>query len=82
MIEGRIKKVDVARRTAVITTENDKDIAITFPERVNIEVAEPETMGTMGGELADLQEGFYVEVEVAAQDADGRWSCDSLVCVS
>ena len=82
MIEGRIKKVDVARRTAVITTENDKDITITFPERVNIEVAEPETMGTMGGELADLQEGYYVEIEVGVQDADGKWSCDSLVCIS
>ncbi len=81
MIEGRIKKVDVAHRTAVITTEDDRDITITFPERVNIEVAEPETMGTMGGELADLQEGYYVEVE-GVQDADGKWSCDSLVCVS
>ena len=40
MIEGRIKKVDVARRTAVITTEDERDITITFPERVNIEVAE------------------------------------------
>ncbi len=39
-------------------------------------------MGTMGGELEDLQEGYYVEVEVGAQDADGKWSCDSLVCVS
>ncbi len=58
MIEGRIKKVDVARRTAVITTEDERDITITFPERVNIEVAELETMGTMGGELADLQEGY------------------------
>ena len=82
MIEGRIKKVDVAHRTAVITTEDDRDITITFPERVNIEVAEPETMGTMGGELEDLQEGYYVEVEVGVQDTDGKWSCDSLVCVS
>ncbi len=81
MIEGRIKKVDVARRTAVITTEDDRDITITFPERVNIEVAELETMGTMGGALEDLQEGYYVEVE-GVQDADGKLSCDSLVCVS
>ncbi len=82
MIEGRIKKIDVAQRTAVITTEDNQDIAITFPEEANIEVAEEETMGTVGGELADLQEGFLVEVEIAAQDTDGKWSCDSLVCVS
>lgn len=82
MIEGRIKKVDVAQRTAVITTEDNQEISISFPEEADIEVAEEETMGTQGGELADLQVGYYVEVEVAAQDADGRWSCDSLVCVS
>ena len=82
MIEGRIKKVDVAKRMAVITTEDDQEIALTFPEEANIEVAEEETMGTVGGELADLQEGFLVEVEIAAQDADGKWSCNSLVCVS
>jgi hypothetical protein len=82
MIEGRIKTVDVANRTAVITTEDNQDITITFPEEATIEVAEEETMGTQGGELEDLQEGYYVEVEVAAQDADGRWSCDSLVCIS
>ncbi|MFQ5853197.1 MAG: hypothetical protein ACE5JU_21775 [Candidatus Binatia bacterium] len=82
MIEGRIKTVDVANRTAVITTEDDKEMVITFPEDADIEVAELETMGTEGGELTDLQEGYYVEVEVGAQDSDGRWSCDSLVCVS
>jgi hypothetical protein len=82
MIEGRIKKVDVAKRTAVITTEDDQEIALTFPEEASIEVAEEETMGTVGGELADLQEGFLVEIEIAAQDTDGKWSCNSLVCVS
>ncbi len=82
MIEGRIKKVDVGRRTAVITTEDNQDITVIFSEEADIEVAEEETMGTQGGELTDLQEGFYVEVEVVAQDAEGRWSCDSLVCIS
>ncbi|MFQ5682131.1 MAG: hypothetical protein ACE5HC_02565 [Candidatus Binatia bacterium] len=82
MIEGYIKKMDLVQRTAVITTEDDQDITITFPEEANIEVAEEETMGTVGGELADLQEGFYVEVEVGRQDTEGKWSCGSLVCVS
>ncbi len=82
MIEARIKKVDVAHRTAVITTEDNQELSITFPEEANIEVAEEETMGTVGGELTDLQEGFYVELELGAQDADGKWSCGSLVCIS
>ncbi len=82
MIEGRIKTLDVANRRAVITTQDAQDITVTFPEGAIIEVAEPETMGTMGGELGDLQEGFYVEVEVAAQDVDGNCTCASLVSVS
>lgn len=82
MIEGRIKTLDVTNRRAVITTQDNQDITLTFPDGATIEVAEPETMGTMGGELADLQEGYYVEVEVAAHDADGSCTCASLVCVS
>lgn len=82
MIEGRIKSVDVANRRAVITTEDAQEITVTFPEGAIIEVAEPETMGTVGGELADLQEGFYVEVEVATHDGEGSCTCASLVCVS
>ncbi len=82
MIEGRIKTLDVANRRAVITTQDNQDIMVAFPQGAIIEVAEPETMGTMGGELADLQEGYYVEVEVAAHDADRSCTCASLVCVS
>jgi hypothetical protein len=82
VLEGRIKTLDVVNRRAVITTPDNQDIAITFPEEAIIEVAEPETMGTMGGEVADLQEGYYVEVEVAAHDAEGSCTCTSLVCVS
>ncbi len=82
MIEGRIKTINVAHRTAVITTEDNQDIAIIFPEEATIEVAEEETMGTVGGELEDLQEGYLVEVEVGEHDADGRLTCASLVCVS
>ncbi len=82
MIEGRIKTLDVANRRAVVTTRDHQDIAITFPEGATIEVAEPETMGTMGGELSDLQEGFYVEVEVRDHRADGSCTCATLVCVS
>jgi hypothetical protein len=82
MIEGRIKSIDVAQRTAVITTRENEDVTVTFPDGTTIEVAEPETMGTMGGELTDLQEGYYVEVEVGSKGDDGTCACASLVCVS
>jgi hypothetical protein len=82
MIEGRIKKIDLAQRTAVITTQEDLDLVLTFPEGANIEVREPTTMGTMGGGLEDLQEGFFVEVELGAHDANGKCACASLICVS
>ncbi len=82
MIEGRIKKIDVAQRTAVITTQDGQDLTITFPNGANIEVHEPATMGTMGGDLEDLREGYFVEVELSAHDAEGKCACASLVCIS
>ena len=82
MIAGRIKELDVANRRGIITTHDGGEVAVTFPDGAVIEVAEPETMGTMGGELSDLQEGFEVEVEVAERSADGDFPCASLVCVS
>lgn len=82
MIEGRIKTLDVAHRTAVITTQDNQEIALTFPEGANIEVHEPATMGTMGGDLEDLKEGYFVEVELGAHDSDGKCSCASLLCIS
>ena len=82
MIEARVKKVDLEQRTAVITTHDNQDLILSFPENANIEVREPTTMGTMGGGLEDLREGYFVEVELGAHDADGRCACASLVCVS
>jgi hypothetical protein len=38
-------------------------------------------MGTMGGKLEDLREGYFVEVELGAQ-GDGKCACASLICVS
>ena len=82
MIAGRIKKLDVVNRKGIITTHDGEDMAVVFPAGAVIEVAEPETMGTMGGELTDLQEGFEVEVEVTERGADGDFTCASLMCVS
>jgi len=82
MIEGQIKSIDAARRTAVITTHDGQDITLVFPKGANIEVHEPSTMGTMGGDLEDLREGYFVEVELGVRDAEGKCACASLVCIS
>jgi hypothetical protein len=82
MIEGRIKKINLAERTAVIITQDNQDVTLTFPENANIEIREPTTMGTMGGGLEDLREGYFVELELGAHDADGKCACASLICVS
>ncbi|TAJ88933.1 hypothetical protein EPO44_15215 [bacterium] len=82
MIEGQIKKIDLAQRTVMITTQDNQELTLTFPEGANIEVTEPTTMGTMGGDLEDLKEGYFVEVQLGAHDSDGKCSCASLICVS
>ena len=82
MIAGRIKTLDVANRRGIITTHDGEDVAVTFADSAVIEVAEPETMGTMGGELADLQEGFEVEIEINEAGSDGNFRCASVLCVS
>jgi hypothetical protein len=82
MIEARIKKIDVAHRTAVVTTQDGQELTLTFPEGANIEVTEPTTMGTMGGDLEDLREGYFVEVELGIHGPDGKCACASLVCIS
>jgi hypothetical protein len=82
MIEAQIKKIDLAQRTVTITTHDKQELTLTFPNGANIEVTEPTTMGTMGGDLQDLKEGYFVEVDLAAHDSDGKCACASLVCIS
>jgi len=82
VIEGQIKKIDLAHRTVMITTQDNQELTLTFPKGANIEVTEPSTMGTMGGDLEDLKEGYFVEVQLGAHDSDGKCSCASLICVS
>ncbi len=82
MIEAQIKKVDLAHRMVVITTQDNQEFILTFPKGANIEVTEPSTMGTMGGDLEDLREGYFVEVELGAHGSDGKCACTSLVCIS
>jgi hypothetical protein len=82
VIEAQIKKIDLAQRTVVVTTQDKQELTLTFPTGANIEVTEPSTMGTMGGDLEDLREGYFVEVELGAHGSDGQCACASLVCIS
>ena len=82
MIEAQIKKIDLESRTVTVVTPDNQQLTLTFPEGANIEVAEPETMGTMGGDLEDLQEGYWVSVDLGTHAGDGKCSCSSLVCIS
>ena len=82
MIEGRISQLDLENRSAVVVEENGNQIQVNFALRTNVEVIEDETVGLMGGELEDLEEGYYVEIEVALKNDDGSIICDSIACVS
>lgn len=81
MALGQIRSLDVASRHAVIALEDGREVAVTFSPDANIEVHEPATMGTMGGTLADLQVGYWVEAEIL-EHTDRACSCTSLLCVS
>ena len=82
MIEGRISQLDLENRSAVVVEENGNQVEVNFALRTNVEVIEDETVGLMGGELEDLEEGYYVEIEVASKNDDGIIICDSIACVS
>ena len=82
MIEGRITKLDLENRSAVIVLDDGTERAVKFPERMNVEIVEDETMGHQGGELEDLENGFEVEVELASQNEDGSFVCESVMCIS
>ena len=82
MIEGRIKHLDLANRSAMIVESNGNEVTVQFALRANVEIIEPETVGLMGGSLEDLEEGFEVEIEVASLNEDGSIICDSIACVS
>ena len=82
MIEGRISQLDLENRSAVVVEESGNQIQVNFALRTNVEVIEDETVGLMGGELEDLEEGYHVEIEVASTNDDGSIICDSIASVS
>ncbi len=82
MALGQIKQLDPAKSLAIIAFEDGREVTVTFPPGANIEVHEPTTMGTMGGTLADLCVGYWVDATVHEHGGEGPCSCTSLVCVS
>lgn len=82
MVEGKIGTIDLENRTAVIIEESGKKLTVHFPENVSIEVSELETVGTVGGDLEDLDVGYLVELEVGENHSDGSCTCASLVSIS
>jgi len=81
VIDARIRRIDLPRRTITVTTADGRELTLAVDHHANIEVREPTTMGTMAGDLADLREGYWVQVAVEERDG-GPCRCPSLVCVS
>lgn len=82
MLEGTITRLDLEARTVVVRTGDGREVTATVPRDTIIEVAEPETMGTMGGELEDLEEGYLVQLDVHDHADETACTCLSLVCIS
>lgn len=81
MIEGKITSIDLERRTVGIMTRSGERLELAVPASLIVEICEPGSMGTTGGALEDLEEGYLVELDVESH-ADGTHTCASLVCVS
>lgn len=80
LTEGRIRKIDLRRRLAVIDTNDGQELTVTFDGNTNIEVIDPATGGNMTGSLEDLKEGYWVQV--AFREQDGHFCCRSLISLS
>ncbi|MBI4081583.1 MAG: hypothetical protein HY423_03125 [Candidatus Lambdaproteobacteria bacterium] len=82
MIIGKISKLDVVSRTAVIRTEGGEEYSISVPEAASIAVCEPCTMGTKGGELGELEVGYWVRASIGEICSDGTRTCTTLESIS
>ena len=82
MVEGTIRSIDHERRTAVIHTRDGREVAVHFPLNAHIEVTEPCSGGTQGGTLADLGEGYLVEVDLHDHRTGEHCHCINLVSIS
>ena len=81
MVEAKIRRIDSEQRILFVTTAAGAEMIVRIPEQSVIEVSEPNTMGTMGGTIHDLEEGYLVQLDVEPHQ-DGSCNCTSLVCIS
>lgn len=82
MLEGKIRRLDLAERTMVVVTRDGRELTARVPHHASIEVSEPNAVGTMGGSLEDLEEGYLVEMEVHEGDEEHPCTCLSIVSIS
>lgn len=82
MIEGRIARINAEDRSALIIAQNGSEHLVRFPAEAMIDVIEPETVGTMGGEFEDLEVGYHVVLEGRNFADDGSCTYVSLECIS
>jgi hypothetical protein len=82
MLEGKIRKLDLAARTVVVQTTDGREVTAKLHETANIEVSEPNGMGTMGGRLEDFEVGYLVQLHVHEISENHPCTCTSLVSIS
>lgn len=72
--------MDVANSQATVEMEDGEEVLVHFDSASNIEISEDETVGLITGELADIGEGYQVELDT--HEVDGRHHCRTMVCIS
>ncbi|MGH7352747.1 MAG: hypothetical protein ACREJJ_10270 [Candidatus Methylomirabilales bacterium] len=80
LIEGTLRKLDRANRTAVVETSDGKEVAVHFDAGSYIAIPDPATMGNMTGSLDDLKEGYWVQADFV--EKEGSCHCTSVTCLS
>lgn len=80
MKQGTIKKLDLTNRQATVEMEDGQEVLLHFDSASNIEISEDETVGLITGELADIGEGYQVELDT--HEVAGRHYCRTMVCIS
>lgn len=82
MVDATIRSINHAERTAVLHTEDGRELSVHFPANAHIEITEPCSGGTQGGRLEDVGVGYLVQVDLHEHDAAEHCHCINLICIS
>jgi hypothetical protein len=82
MVEGHIRKINHTDRTAVIVTREGREVPVKFGANARFEIGEPASGGLQGGTLADIGEGYLVQLDIHSHNQDGSCNCGALISVS